>query len=276
MDIRGGCAIVTGGSSGIGKAIAKRLAARGANTFLIARREDLLKSALEEVKKQAVNPSQKFGYFKADVGTLSQVQEAVRAAEAECGPPLVLANSAGVSNAGYVEKTPISHIEDEIRVNYLGTVYMIKSVIDGMMQRRRGWILNVASLAGVKGIFGYAGYGASKFAIIGFSEAIKAELRPYGIVVSVLCPPDTDTPMLVDDIKMKPVETRRISEGASIMQPEDVARAAISGLEKGKLIIIPNFAGKLLWVANRFVPSLVTRILDSTVDKVRKERGADR
>ncbi|MBI5115531.1 SDR family oxidoreductase [Candidatus Poribacteria bacterium] len=275
MDIRGGCAIVTGGSSGIGKAIAKELARRGANVFLIARREDLLKATLEEVKKHAVSPSQQFGCFKADVAVLSQVQAAVKAAEAACGPPVVLVNSAGVSNAGYIEKTPISNIEAEITVNYLGTVYMVRSVIDGMIQRRRGWILNVSSLAGVKGIFGYAGYGASKFAIIGFSEAVKAELRPYGIVVSVLCPPDTDTPMLVDDIKMKPIETRRISEGASIMQPEDVARSAISGLEKGRLIIIPNFAGKMLWILNRFAPSLVTRVLDSTVDKVRKERGAN-
>ncbi|RJP71130.1 MAG: SDR family NAD(P)-dependent oxidoreductase [Candidatus Abyssobacteria bacterium SURF_17] len=273
MDLKGKCAIVTGGSSGIGKAIANELARRGANIFLIARREDVLKAAVKEIEKSAVMQSQRFGFFSADVADSKAVQEAVNAAESACGPPAVLINSAGVSRAGYVEKLPISGMEQEIRVNYLGTVFMIKAVLDGMMSRREGWILNVSSLAGLKGIFGYTGYSGSKFAVVGFSESLRSELRPYGVNVSVLCPPDVDTPMLVDDKRDKPLETLKISEGAEIMQPEDVARAALAGLEKGRFIIIPNFAGKMLWIANRIAPSLVDRIMNSTIDKVRKERG---
>jgi 3-dehydrosphinganine reductase len=273
MDLNGKSAIVTGGSSGIGKAIAKLLVRRGANVFLIARRDDLLRAAVADMKEEAVGASQRFGCFSADVSDLTAVKEAVKAAEAECGPTEVLVNSAGVSNPGYVERLPIPGMEAEIKINYMGTMYTVKQVVDGMVERRRGWILNVSSIAGLKGIFGYTGYCGSKFAVIGFSEALRSELRPYGVRVSVLCPPDVDTPMLEGENKVKPLETMRIAEGAKVMQPDDVARAAMEGMEKGSFIIIPNFSGKMFRIANRFLPSLIDKFLDGTVDKVRKQRG---
>jgi 3-dehydrosphinganine reductase len=273
MDIAGKCAIVTGGSSGIGKAIAKRFATRGANVFLIARRKDLLEAALEEVEKEARDKAQLFGLFSADVSDKAAVEEAVRAAEERCGPAAVLVNSAGVSNPGYVEKLTISSMETEISVNYLGAVYMIKSVIEGMMERRDGHILSVSSLAGLKGIFGYTGYCGSKFALIGFSEALRSEMRPYGIVVSALCPPDVDTPMLAEENKVKPLETLKISEGAKIMSPGDVADAAMAGMEKGSFIIIPDSSGRMFHGMNRLAPSLIDAMLNKIVDKARKEKG---
>jgi len=273
MKIEGRGAIVTGGSSGIGKAVAKLLAQHGANVFLIARRGELLQAALAEVQKEAVSETQRFGCFTADVSDSAAVQEATRAAEAECGPTAVLINSAGIVRPGYVEKLPIADMEAEIKINYLGTVYMIKQILDGMMERRSGWILNVSSLGGLKGIFGYAGYSGSKFAVVGFSEALRSELRPYGITVSVLCPPDVDTPTFEEENKVKPPETSRISEGGKVMQPEDVARTAMSGLAKGSFIIIPNTPGKLFRFANGVAPSLLDWLFDRTIDKVREERG---
>jgi len=273
MDIAGRCAIVTGGSSGIGKGIAKLLARRGANVFLIARREEVLNIAVEELREEVGDRPQRFGCFRADVADLAAVQEAVKAAEAECGPVAVLVNSAGCVYPGYVEELPIAGMETELKVNYLGTVYMIKQVLDGMMERRSGWILNVSSLGGLKGIFGYTGYSGSKFAVIGFSEALRSELRPYGVKVSVLCPPDVDTPMFENENKVKPLETIRISEGAMLMQPGDVARKAVEGMQRDSFLIIPNFEGKLFVLANRLFPSVLDRFLGRTVDKVRKERG---
>jgi short-subunit dehydrogenase len=273
MELKDTCAIVTGGSSGIGLAIAERLVRRGANVFLVARRRDQLERASTELRKNVVNSSQRIGFFSADVADLDSVQEAVKAAQSECGLVSLLVNSAGVSLPGYIEKLPIPSIETEIKVNYFGTVYMIKQVLNGMMERKQGWILNVSSLAGLKGIFGYAGYSGSKFAVVGFSEVLRSEVRPYNIKVCVLCPPDVDTPMLRDETKIKPVETLRISEGAKLMQAEDVARAALEGLERGTFLIIPNFSGKMFNIVNRFMPSLVDAIINNTIDKVRKERG---
>jgi 3-dehydrosphinganine reductase len=273
MDIGGKCAVVTGGSSGIGKDIAKLFARRGANVFLIARREDVLKEALEEVKNEGVGDTQKFGYCSADVSDLTSVQNAIEAAEAECGAVSVLANCAGYVLPGYFEELSISSMQKEVAINYFGTVYTVKQVVDGMMERREGLILNVSSLGGLMGVFGYASYAGSKFAVVGFSEALRSELRPYGIQVSVLCPPDVDTPMFEEENKYKPLETKRISEGGKVMQPEDVAREAVRGMDRGKFIIIPNLSGKVFHVAHRFIPSVVESFMNKTVNKVRKERG---
>jgi 3-dehydrosphinganine reductase len=273
MNISDKCALVTGGSSGIGKGIAQIFARRGANVFLVARREDVLKTALEEVRREAARPSQQFGYFSADVADLDAVRKAVQKAESECGGIVALVNSAGVSNTGYVQDLTIDSIETALRVNYLGSVYMIKQVLEGMMERREGWIMNVSSLAGLKGIFGYSGYSASKFAVIGFSEALRSEMRPYGITVSVLCPPDVDTPMLKESSGRKPPETQKISEGAKLMEAEDVARVAVRDMERGRFIIIPNAAGKLFYIAHRLVPSLIDLYLNGVIDKVRKQIG---
>ena len=274
MDLIGKCAIVTGGSNGIGKAIAKLLARNGANVFLIARTQELLRTASEEIGREAKNASQQFGFFSADVSDLAAVQGAVEAAEAACGPAAVLVNSAGFHRTGYVEKVPISDIEDEIRVNYLGTVYMARQVLPGMMERREGWILNISSLAGLKGIFGYAGYSGSKFAVMGFSEALRSELRPYGISVSALCPPDVDVERPEHYVEREqPIENARVSEAAKPMQPEDVARAAVAGMKRGSFIIIPGFSGKMLHVVNRLAPWAVDMVLNRTIDRARKDRG---
>ncbi len=274
MDLTGKCAIVTGGSNGIGKAIAGLLARNGANVFLIARTQELLRLASQETKQEASNASQRFGFFSADVSDQSAVHDAVKAAEAECGPVAVVVNSAGFHRTGYVEKVPISDIEDEVRVNYLGTVYMVKQVLPGMIERREGWIQSISSLAGLKGIFGYAGYSGSKFAVMGFSEAIRSELRPYGISVSALCPPDVDVEKLEHYVEREqPLENVRVSEGAKAMQPEDVARAAIAGMERGSFIIIPGFSGKMLHLVNRLAPWAVDGILNRTIERARRERG---
>ncbi len=273
MNLANKCAIVTGGSSGIGKCLAKEFAQRQANVFLIARRNDVLKEALDEVRRNAKSSGQRFGCCAADVADFTAVENAIREAEIACGPTQMLVNCAGYVNPGYVENLSIESMETELKVNYLGTVYTIKQVINGMIERRTGWILNVSSLGGLKGIFGYTSYSGSKFAVVGFSEALRSELRPYKIGVSVLCPPDVDTPMFENENKAKPLETLRISEGAKLMKPEEVAKEAIHGMEKGRFIIIPNLPGKMFNLANRLAPSLVNRFLDKTVDKVRRERG---
>jgi 3-dehydrosphinganine reductase len=273
MNLADSCAIITGGSSGIGKAVAKQLVRVGANVFLVARRRNLLEAAVDEMKAEASNGFQRFGCFSADVSDIDQVQEAVKNAEAECGNITVLVNSAGVINPGYVENIKISDIEEEIKVNYLGTVYMIKHALNGMMQRRTGWILNVSSLAGLKGLFGYTGYCASKFAIIGFSEALRSEVRAYNLKVSVLCPPDVDTPLYRNAYKITPPETLKISEMGKILEAENVARAAIRGMDKGLFLIIPYRSGKILRFVNALAPSLMDKHMQRIVDRVRRERA---
>ncbi|RJP19186.1 MAG: SDR family NAD(P)-dependent oxidoreductase [Candidatus Abyssobacteria bacterium SURF_5] len=273
MDLRGKSAIITGGSSGIGKCLAKLLAQRGANIFIIARRDDVLTAACSEISANVSEKSQKVGCCVADVSDRSAVAQAIARAQAECGPAAMLVNCAGYVNPGYVEHLSVDSMEKEMRINYFGTIYTVKEVLDGMIQRRCGWILNVSSLGGLKGIFGYTGYSGSKFAVVGFSEALRSELRPYGISVAVLCPPDVDTPMFENENKNKPLETLRVSEGTKLMKPEDVAAAALKGLEQQHFLIIPNRSGKVFALVNRLAPWLVDHFLNKTINQVRKERG---
>jgi 3-dehydrosphinganine reductase len=107
--------------------------------------------------------------------------------------------------------------------------------------------------------------------VIGLSEVLRAELKRYGISVSVLCPPDTDTPQLVDDNRTKPVETKALSGKAKPMSAEAVAKACIRGMEKGKFMIIPCFSGKIFYLLKRLFPSPVNWAIDIIIKRAQKD-----
>jgi len=160
-----------------------------------------------------------------------------------------------------------------MQTNFYG-IWNTISLLSPHMKAAGGYIVNTSSIAGLIGVFGYTDYSASKFAIIGFSEALRSELRPHGIGVSVLCPPDTDTPGFAVENTTKPDETKAISEGARLMSSDAVAQAFFRGVAKGRFIIIPGASGRLTVLLKRWFPSLVNRIMDDTVQKVQKKRAA--
>ena len=135
------------------------------------------------------------------------------------------------------------------------------------MRKKGGWILNTSSMVGFLGVFGYTDYAASKFAIIGFSESLRSELAQYNIGVSILCPPDTDTPGFETENETKPEETRIISEGAKLMTAEAVARISFKELKKGKKVIIPGFDGKMTYLMKRFAPWVVDVVMNRSIKK---------
>lgn len=143
------------------------------------------------------------------------------------------------------------------------------------MKKKGGIIVNVSSIAGFIGVFGFTAYSASKFGVIGFSEALRSEFKQFNINVSVLCPPDTDTPMLHKENIGKPVETAAISESAKIMSADAVADAIIKGMQTNKFMIIPGFDGKFTFVAKRFLPGIIEWMIDRTVRKSQKEVSHD-
>lgn len=134
-------------------------------------------------------------------------------------------------------------------------------------EAKGGHIVNVSSKAGFLGVFGYTGYSAAKFAVLGFSQALRSEMKKYNITISVLCPPDTDTPMLEWEDKIKPKETRAVAGTAGVMSPDDVAKIMIDGMVKKKFIIVPGFNGKFVLYASRLAPSLVEWIMDRQIKK---------
>lgn len=265
--------LVTGGSSGIGLAAARQLAAGGAHVWLTARRQKNLAAALEELEAQRVSSRQKFGFTSADLSDPAQARHIIFELTRQAGVPDVLINSAGITHPGYVHELSLEKFEQLMQVNYFGTVYMTKAVLPAMMQRGSGQIINISSMAGYVGVFGYSAYGASKYAVTGFSEVIRAELKPCGIRVSVVFPPDTDTPQLTYEEPFKPPETRAISGNARALSAETVARSMLRQAEKGRFRIYPGFDSRLFHLAISKLPSaLVFAILDLLADSATRKK----
>ncbi len=246
----GKVALVTGGSSGIGKAIACGLAERGMSVWLVAQHKDLLDSARIEVETHRKNQSQKIGTFSADISDWDQVREAVDHVKEQSGSPDLLINSAGVSHPGYVHVLDIEIFNWMMEVNYFGTVYMTKEVLPAMLKKGSGYIVNISSLAGVFSVIGYSAYGPSKFAVRGFSDALRQEMKLHNIGVSIILPSDTDTPQLEYENQFKPPETKALGNISGSMTANAVAKTILKGIERGQYLIIPALEGKVVYHLN--------------------------
>jgi 3-dehydrosphinganine reductase len=245
--------LITGGSSGIGLALAQQLVRQGNNVTLVARRKELLDQRVSELTNLLISPDQRILGLQADVAAWDQVQ-ALASQMIKIGAlPDLIINSAGVVQPGYVQDLEVEHFHWMMDINYHGTVHVIKAFLPEMMQRKSGYIINIASGGGLAGIFGYTGYCGSKFALRGFSDALRYELAPYHIGVSVVYPSDTDTPQLEYDIQHKPPETKAITETAGRMSADSVAKYILEAARRGKQVILPGFeAGLLYFLSTNF------------------------
>ncbi len=262
---------ISGGSSGIGLAVAKLMAARGANVVIFARRQKTLDDARDEINQCRMIEGQKIHCQSLDVSQRKQVEEVLKKSVAEYGVPDVLINCAGRARPTYFEEISFEQFEETIKVDLYG-VWNTISVLLPYMKERGGYIVNVSSIVGFLGIFGYTDYAAAKFGVIGLSEALRSEVKRYNIAVSVLCPPDTDTPGFVEENKTKPAETKVISAGAKLMKPEAVAEALLKGMAKQEFIIIPNADGRFTYIMKRLFPWLVEMVTDAQVRQVQKAK----
>ena len=262
---------ITGGSAGIGLSAAKLLAAAGANVIIFARTEEKLEAALEELEGRRILPVQRFAYRQLDVADNTKVNTVMTEAVQAFGIPDLLINNAGRALPRCFEDVTFAQFDETIKTN-LYSIWNTITVLIPHMKPTGGAIVNVSSLCGFMGVFGYTDYCASKFGIIGLSEALKQELRRYRITVSVLCPPDTDTPGFVTENICKPVETKALSAGAKIMHPDEVARELIEGIKRGTFIIIPGADGKFIYFMKRHFPFIVELIIRRGIRKAQKER----
>jgi 3-dehydrosphinganine reductase len=261
--------LITGGSSGIGFALAKQLVAAGANVWILARRENLLDEALAQLQQNLVSKDQKIGKIKADVSNFSDLRLKLDAVFNEKNIPDLLINSAGVVHPGeFLELSPEDYTAD-ISIDYLGTVYTTKIIAPLMVKNRSGHIVNVCSLAGLVSIYGYSAYSPAKYAVKSFSSILRTELAPYNILVSVVYPGDTDTPQLEYDNAHKPAITRELSETMGLMSAAQAAKGIIKGIQKGKHTIMPSLLTKIL---KPFASPLELIMRQMAISKVKKSR----
>lgn len=248
MDFHEKNIIISGGSSGIGLALAKQLVQKGANLTLLARRKDLLEEAVRLLEQEKASFAQRVEHIAADVSDFHQLKRAIDKNNQSFD---ILINSAGVAYPGLFLDMDSEIFKNVMEINYLGTVNLTKLVAPGMVSQKSGHIVNISSIGALLGIYGYTAYAPSKFAVRGFSHCLRAELEPFGISVSVVYPPDTDTPQLAFERSRIPKITKKINDGGGLLTPEEVAKTIISGVEKKRFVIIPGVQGKIIY---RFAP----------------------
>jgi 3-dehydrosphinganine reductase len=279
MDFRNQHVIITGGSSGIGRAVACLLTQRGAHVSVIARRQELLDEALGVLEDLRVNREQRLRACSADVADWEQMRETIAALAADGYPPDLLINAAGIVHCGYFQESSMESFYNTMDVDLYGTVHAVKAVVPIMMERRSGHIVNFSSMLGFAASFGYASYCAAKFAVRGFSDVLRHEMKPYGIHVSVVFPQDTDTPQLHSERQIQPLEARRISEGANrILEVYHVAKLILRGIERRQAYILPGLEAKVsfaIFNGPSFLSSLIRWLMiDRVVAQVCREREA--
>jgi 3-dehydrosphinganine reductase len=274
-----GHAIVSGGSSGIGLALARLLATAGSDVTIVARGTERLAGARAGIEAARKDKDQRVLAFSADVADEPAVANAVRTAIAELGPPNLVVANAGMVVPGLFEDIPLDAFGRTIAVNYLGAVHLIRAALPAMREAGVGRIVLVSSGAGLIGLYGYTAYAPSKFAVRGLAEALRSELRPDEIGVSLVYPPDTDTPQLTEEVRVRPDVTSRIAAGAKMLSPDQVARAILDGVARGRFVIAPGWEMKALAAAHSFLGPLLNRFwFDRVVAKhhVASRSGRDR
>jgi 3-dehydrosphinganine reductase len=257
---KGKSVLLTGGSSGIGFAAAQRLLRAGAEVTLVARRV----SALDEAKAKLGGA--RVHTLSLDVSREDDVIEKV-AAHLAAHPTDVLMNNAGVVMPGRFLELDSKHFREMMDINYFGAVNMCRAVIPHLVAKGGGAVLNVSSMAGIIGIYGYTAYAASKFALYGFSEALRGEMVPHKVAVSVCLPPDTDTPQLAFENQYKPKETKAIAGAVKTMSAPAVAEEMLAGVAAGSFTIVPGLDGRMTVAAQRWVPSVVRWYSDRAMRK---------
>ncbi len=265
-------ALITGGSSGIGLALAKELAQAGTNLCLLARDEAKLQQAKEAISSQKKQNDQWITTISCDITDYDSLQSALDKFIETQGLPDLVINSAGVTYPGYFQELDVDIFHWLMDINYYGTLHVLKIVVPKMIDRGSGTLVNISSQAGFVGVFGYSGYGASKYAVRGLSDVLRAELKPLGIQVSVVFPPDTQTPQLEFEEPLKPIETREIAGSSKALSAETVAQDILKNVKKGKYVIIPGFEGKAFYKLINLLGNLTYPVMDIMVRSAQRKK----
>ncbi|MCU0524687.1 MAG: SDR family oxidoreductase [Elainella sp. Prado103] len=267
-------ALITGGSSGIGQATAIRFAGQGFNVTIVAR--DPIKLAAAKTAIEQSHPQVQVLSLTADVAQRSEIEAAVQQSIEQFGAPTVLVTCAGIAHPGYFRALPIEVFEQTMAVNYFGSLYCIRAALPAMEAQRQGHIVLVSSGAGLIGIYGYTPYSPSKFALRGLAEALRGELKVWGIGVSVIYPPDTDTPQLAAENLTKPPETKQITATAQTWTADAVAQQIVQGVARKAFVIAPGSEMVVLARLHSLIAPILNWYFDRLVQQTRRSQSADR
>lgn len=223
MQLKGRTVVITGASSGIGRATALEMARRGANVVLGARRAELLEAVAAECRGLGVAAHP----LVMDVNEPESCHRLTEVA----GDVDVLVNNAGFAILDSIAEARPEDLRAMMDTNYFGAIHCIQAILPGMLARGAGTIVNVASITGIMGFSRMGGYCATKFALIGMTEALRDEVLPRGVRVALVCPATTETEFFVKAERGKMPGASRLIPAVS---PERVARAICNAAEGGR------------------------------------------
>lgn len=254
MDIKGKVIIVTGASSGIGEAAARGFGHEGAKVVLAARRLDKLQSLAQEINGMGTGVETLI--VQADLSKLEDIQSLVAQALERFGRIDVLVNNAGFGRLDWLENLdPVKDIQAQIDVNVMGVIQTTRQVLPIMIKQRSGSIINMCSMAGLVGTPTYTIYAASKHAVHGFSEALRREVKPWGIDVSLIYPGGVVTEFTRHaGIKRR---TKAATPKFMLLTAEQAGKAVVKLVRRPRRMWIMPWLWSVTVFMNNFIPSFV-------------------
>ncbi len=266
-NFNGKCAYITGGSSGIGLEMGKLLAAEGADVVLIARNKKKLDEAAALISAMKRDVSQRVMTLSVDVSDNKDVVKKMKEAVKKIGAPDLLVNSAGINKwADRFENIIFDMFDEVMKINLYGARNMTHALIDSIKEKK-GHVVILSSAAAIFGMFGYTAYATSKAALLAFAESLRYELKPEGVSVTVVCPPEVDTPMNYDEAKTLPPEGRAVKSLGGFLMPDKVARDIIDAVKRDRYLLVPGFTTRVLYALHRFTNGAISRITADAVIK---------
>ena len=259
--------IITGGSSGLGLELARRLAAEGARLTLIARDRHKLEQAAQEL--HARHGGAHVSVESLDVRDEAATHTCMRRIVDAHGRIDMLINSAGILREGYFEKLALKDFREVMEVNYFGLLIATRAALPHL-RASRGRLVNIASMAGLTGAFGYAPYCASKHAIVGLTESLRYELKPLGVKVHLVCPGEFDSPMVDELDRYRTPENRAHTLTIPKATVAAIAEATLAGIRADRFLIVPGMATRLVAFATRHFPALTRALGDHTIARAQR------
>ena len=265
MNLKWKSIIIAGGASGIGFHLAKTLVGQGANIALI----DLKISDDVKQELQSINPGVQFSFHEIDIRDSKGVDQAVHEATKNIGTPDLAINSAGIQIAKTFLELPEEEFNRVVNINLLGSRNFAAAVLP--LMKSGGQLALVASLAGLVTNYTYAAYCASKHGVVGLAGALRIEFKPRNIAISVICPPEILTAMVVEELKTMDPITKELKSFADTIPLESACDEMLKGISKKKFMIIPGAKARFTWRLSRWAPWLLENHTDKIVAKMFKQ-----
>lgn len=257
MDIKGKVVIITGASSGIGAAATLEFGREGAKVVLAARRTDKLQELVNEIRAMQ-NGAEAF-VLQTDISKLDDIQRLVAQTVERFGRVDVLVNNAGFGRLKWLETLdPLDDIQAQFDVNVLGVIQTTRQVLPIMIKQRSGSIINICSIAGLVGTPTYTIYSATKHAVHGFSEALRREVKPWGIDVSLIYPGGVRGTEFPDHAGIQR-KTNASTPKFMVLTAEQVGKAVVSLVHRPRRMWVLPWMWRFTIFLNRFLPGLVDR-----------------